>query len=458
MMTDSSFETTNGSEAPVPLEVAETAATTEASDPQAYQQPVPSEGKERISTASPQRFGVTYRVAFLFASMVAGISSVSIKQLLLPIQVGLLDPKNTNTSFAAVAAIGALAGLLAAPLTGALADRTTSRWGRRRPWIVFGTLVGAVGLLIMAWSTTIPQLILGEILEQIGVDAVLSNVTALIPDQIPEHSRANTSALNGMAPIVGGVLGLVLVTNFTNPHIVSQGYFLLTCSTLLCVGVFLLVLRERPLLRSQVAPFRWRAFVASFLHPLHTPDFTWTLLSRLLVFLCYTLLGSYLLFYMRAVLHASVPVAGRGITTYQLISTTVVILAALLAGYLSQRFNRLKPFVCTGALVMALSVFAIVLFPTWSALYTAAALFGTGFGLYLGIDIALAVRVLPSAQSRGKDLGIMYTSIFLPLIVTPLLGASILNSFANNFSLLFTTAAIASLLAAGCILPIRSVK
>jgi hypothetical protein len=100
----------------------------------------------------------------------------------------------------------------------------------------------------------------------------------------------------------------------------------------------------------------------------------------------------------------------------------------------------------------------IVLFPTWSALYTAAALFGTGFGLYLGIDIALAVRVLPNAQSRGKDLGIMYTSIFLPLIVTPLLGASILNSFANNFSLLFTTAAIASLLAAGCILPIRSVK
>jgi MFS family permease len=409
-------------------------------------------------SSSSLQIGLSYRVGFTLASMVAGLSSVCIKQLLLPLQVSFIAPHSTNTSFALVSAIGALAGLFAAPVTGALADRTTLRWGRRRPWITFGIFIGVVGLLIMAWSTTIPLLIFGEILEQIGVDAILSNVTALIPDQVPEQKRANTAALNGIAPVIGGVVGLILVTVFTNTQIVSQGYVVLAIVSILCVGFFLLVLREQPLQRSLLTPFHLRTFFASFVHPLQSPDFVFTLLSRLLVFLCYTLLGSYLFFYLRSIFHLPVALAARGVTTYQLISTAVLIVIALLTGYFSQRFDRLKPFVFVGAVLMALGVFIIVVFPTWSALFIAAALFGGGFGLYLGVDIALAVRVLPSDLSRGKDLGIIYTAIFFPLIVTPIIGAFILNSFANNFELLFMVAAISSLLAAVLILPIKSVR
>jgi Na+/melibiose symporter-like transporter len=65
--------------------------------------------------------------------MVGGLSSVCIKQLLLPIQVSQLAPHATATAFALIASLGACAGLIAAPLSGALSDRTTARWGRRRP-------------------------------------------------------------------------------------------------------------------------------------------------------------------------------------------------------------------------------------------------------------------------------------------------------------------------------------
>ncbi len=187
-----------------------------------------------------------YRLGFLLTSMVAGLSSVAIKQLLLPIQVGLLAPTTTNTAFALVSSMGALAGLLAAPLTGALSDRTVSRWGRRRPWLLAGILVGVAGLLLMAVARTIPWLLLGEILEQIGVDTVLSTVTALIPDQIPPPQRPGLAALCGMAPVVGGVLGLVGITLLTNPRVVAQGYLVLAVGSLLCTGFFVLVLRERP--------------------------------------------------------------------------------------------------------------------------------------------------------------------------------------------------------------------
>ncbi|HEY1353684.1 MAG TPA: MFS transporter [Ktedonobacteraceae bacterium] len=399
-----------------------------------------------------------YRTGFLLTSMVAGLSSVCIKQLLLPIQVGFLAPQQTNTAFAIVSSLGALAGLLAAPIAGALSDRTVSRWGRRRPWIGGGTLVGVAGLLLMALSPNIPLLLVGEILEQLGVDAVLANVTALIPDQVPERQRATMSALNGMAPIVGGVLGLVLVTALTNPRVVEQGYLLLMLASCLCVVVFLCVLREPSLAREMVGPFHLRTFLASFLRPLTSRNFAFTLLSRLMVFLAFTLLGSYLLFYLRAGLHAPIERAAQGVTTFQLISTTVLIGTALLASVLSRRRQRLKPFVICGALLMALGVEILAVSPTWTALWIGAAFFGAGFGSYLGIDIALAVRVLPGTAESGKDLGIIYTAIFLPLIITPLIGAFILNVFQENFAVLFSIAALASVCAALLILPIRAVR
>ncbi len=419
----------------------------------------PPTGPEGTASSLPEQ-PVTplYRVGFVLTSMVAGLSSVAIKQLLLPIQVGLLAPANTNTAFAVVSSLGALAGLLAAPLTGALSDRTVSRWGRRRPWLVAGILVGVLGLLIMAVASTIPVLLLGEILEQIGVDTILANVTALITDQIPERHRPGMAALNGMAPVVGGVLGLVVITTLTNPRMVAQGYLLLALGSLLCTGLFLLVLRERPLPRETIVPFHVPTFLSSFLRPLTARDFVFTLASRLMAFLAFTLLGSYLLFSLQARLHLPVVVAAREVTLFQVISTATLGICAWLSGFLSRRVQRLKPFVVIGALLMTLSMSLLALFSTWIMLWPVAVLFGAGFGLFVGVDIALAVRVLPKAEEPGKDLGLMYTAIFLPLIVTPLIGACILNLFQENFAALFGVAALASVLTALLVLPIRAVR
>lgn len=414
----------------------------------------------RAQAVQQERRPITalYRTGFLLTSMVAGLCGVCIKQLLLPIQVGLLAPTQTNTAFAVVSSLGALAGLLATPVTGALSDRTTSRLGRRRPWLVAGILLGVAGLLLMAIAHTLPLLLVGEILEQLGVDTVLANVTALIPDQVPVRQRATMAALNGMAPVVGGVLGLVLVTSLTNPRIVGQGYLLLALFSSLFVAAFLCVLREVPLAPGTISPFHLRTFLAGFLRPLASRDFTCTLLSRLMIFLAFTLLGSYLLFYLHNGLHTTIESAARGVTIFQLISTAMLIATALLASVLSHRLSRLKPWVILGALLMAAGVGTLVVSPTWTALWVGAALFGAGFGSYLGTDIALAVRVLPRADESGKDLGIISTAIFLPLILTPILGAYILNTFQENFAVLFSVAALASLCAALLILPVRSVR
>ncbi|GHO84769.1 MFS transporter [Dictyobacter formicarum] len=404
--------------------------------------------------------GWMFRVVFALASTVGGLSSIAIKQLLLPLQVSMLAPTTTNTSFAVVASIGAFAGLIVSPFTGALSDRSVAKWGPRRVWIVFGLLAGVAGLSIMAFAASIPVLLLGEIIAQIGVDTVLSTVAAIIPDQVPSQKRAFFSALNGMAPIVGGVLGLLAVSRLTNTHVPAQGYTVLIILSVLFIALFLLVFRDRPRVRQAGAPaFQLGPFLAGFVRPLKSGDFVYTLISRCLVFLSFQILGAYTLFYLRGVLHFTAPLAATGVANFQLISTASLLVASLLVGSISGKASgRIKPFVIFGALLMAVSLVIIALVHVWTVMLFTAVFFGCGFGIYLAVDMALAIRVLPTTTDNGKDLAIINTAIFLPLIVSPIIGAFILNLSHNNFSLLFLIAAFSSVIAAGLILPIQRVR
>ncbi|GCE06921.1 MFS transporter [Dictyobacter aurantiacus] len=428
---------------------------------QAAQDALVAESVSTTDTAvTYTNLGWAFRIVFALASTVGGLSSIAIKQLLLPLQVSMLAPTTTNTSFAIVASIGAFAGLIVSPFTGALSDRSVAKWGPRRVWIVFGLLAGVLGLVIMAFAASIPVLLLGEIIAQIGVDTVLSTVAAIIPDQVPAPKRAFFSALNGMAPIVGGVLGLLAVSRLTNTHVPEQGYLALIILSVLFIVLFLLVFRDRPGVRRQDAPeFQMGPFLAGFVRPLASGDFVYTLISRCLVFLSFQILGAYTLFYLRGVLHFSAPQAASGVANFQLISTACLLIGSLIVGSISGKSGgRIKPFVILGALLMAISLVVIALVHVWTVMLLIAVVFGFGFGIYLAVDMALAIRVLPTTTDNGKDLAIINTAIFLPLIISPIIGAFILNLSHNNFSLLFLIAAFSSVVAAGLILPIRGVR
>ena len=411
-----------------------------------------------IETAHPSKswfylFGITLSV------MVGGLSSVCIKQLLLPVQTSQLAPHATNAAFTLVASVGACAGLVASPLVGALSDRTSLRLGRRRPWIILGIVAAVVGMGIMAFAQTIALLLLGEIVAQIGVDTILAITTAVIPDQIPLAQRPLIAACVGMAPNIGGVIGLLLVSHFTDTRIVAQGYLLVAAVSLVSVLVFLLILRDPAVAAEELPPpFHLGRFLVSFVQPLRSRDFCLTFMSRCCAYLSFTILGAYLLFSLQDVLHETTPVAAQHVATFQLLSTAALVLCALFAGWCFKRVGRIKPFVVSGAGGMALGLAVMAAFPGWPALLVAAVIFGAGFGLFLGVDISLAIQVLPSPSTRGKDLGIIYDAIYLPLILSPLIGGGVLTLFQNNFALLFGVAALAALSAAVLILPIKAVR
>ena len=86
---------------------------------------------------------------------------------------------------------------------------------------------------------------------------------------------------------------------------------------------------------------------------------------------------------------------------------------------------------------------------------------GVAYGIYVGVDLALVVDVLPNPDDSGKDLGVFNMANALPQTVAPLFGAALLavaSADNQNYTLLLYTAGVASLLGALIVLPIKKVR
>jgi len=47
---------------------------------------------------------------------------------------------------------GPLSGLVVQPLIGVMADSCTSQWGRRRPFVLVGSILCVLGMLLLGWT------------------------------------------------------------------------------------------------------------------------------------------------------------------------------------------------------------------------------------------------------------------------------------------------------------------
>ncbi|HQW74819.1 MAG TPA: MFS transporter, partial [Ornithinibacter sp.] len=133
-------------------------------------------------------------------------------QFLLPLQVEAIDPASKESSLGLVVAAGALVALVASPLAGAFSDRTSSRLGRRRTWVLWPTLAAAAVLALMGGLTTIGGLTLGWALAQLTLNASYAAVTALLPDQVPVAQRGTVGAVVGAAQPLGVIVGSLIAT------------------------------------------------------------------------------------------------------------------------------------------------------------------------------------------------------------------------------------------------------
>src|ERR1700732_1301334 len=196
------------------------------------------------------RVGWGFIALFTLAFMSTNLLFLPPLLVTLPLKINaLVGIKEAPNSLALVAGIGALVAMLGTPFFGRMSDRTSSRLGMRRPWMVIGLVGGLLGILIVALAPNILVVLVGWCIAQLFFNALLAALVAVLPDQVPATQRGQVSGVLGVCLPIAAVSGTFLVKLF-NGHPLAA--FLVPCAT---GGFFILLfavaLKDRRLARAE---------------------------------------------------------------------------------------------------------------------------------------------------------------------------------------------------------------
>src|SRR4051812_15553322 len=243
-------------------------------------------------------------------------------------------------ALATVAGFGALFAVIGNVLFGRLSDRTTSGWGRRRPWIVAGTVVMTAAFAVMALGQSVPIVTVGWCLAQLGANATLAPFIATISDQVPKFQRGSVSALLGIAQNVGILGGTYLAQLFA-----KQLVILFVVPSILAIGAMVMFAVILPDQHLRVKPRRMTAgewLGTLWLNPVKHPDFAFAWWSRFLITLATFMFTTFRLFYLQDKLGLSLDAAPAAVTIGVLVYTVALVASGWVAGKISDRTGRRK--------------------------------------------------------------------------------------------------------------------
>lgn len=412
--------------------------------------------------AEPQRtVGRLWLASFAAAWVGMWMAQLGPFRVALPLQVSA-ELGETSTWTDSVLAFGIVSGIAGAflivsfPVAGYLSDRTTSRFGRRRPWILGGSLLFAAGLLALGFVHGLVLVTACWTLVLVGFSAAASALTALINDLVPVRQRGWVAGWMSSPRAVGIILGAVLFTSVFAT--VTLGYLVLAVLLVGLVVPLLLVTKETPITAKERPATSFAAMLAGmWISPKKHPDFAWTWVSGFLVNAGNALGTGLLLYYVAEGLGFGMEEARAAFLPLTLVYLLGVVVSALVCGWLSDRLARRKVFVIWGALVQGLSALILVFVTDYTATFVAGAVLGLGYGAYLAAGQALATQVIPDAHDRAKDLGIMNVAYQVPVAVAPLLGAVIVVSV-GGFSSLFLLAGVLAAIGGAVVALVQNVK
>jgi MFS family permease len=344
----------------------------------------------------------------------------SLGTLILPDLVqSLVGPRDKGKALSVLEGIGTVMAVVWQPMMGAVSDRTRGRFGRRRPFIVGGTIGDVLFLTGLALSGSYWLVVIFYLLLQTASNTAQGPYQGLIPDVVPANQRGMASGFYGLANLFGTLFGTV-VAGLILAH-AGRSAAIGSIVALLLVTMLVTVLfvpdRSGPVLDSFSSP--WEVVRATFTTPLAYPNFLWLMASRLLILMGIVGIQSFTLFYFSDIFfHGDSRATTSATTAVVGLVVLLAIIVTLPAARVSDRIGR-RPLILAGGTIAATGILvlvfggyrwvpAAVLTPLAAVLglpelvaqtLAAGLLIGAGLGAFLSVDWAFITDVIPTDQA-----------------------------------------------------------
>ncbi|HUV56849.1 MAG TPA: MFS transporter [Dehalococcoidales bacterium] len=388
--------------------------------------------------AEAERFGsVNYIKITIFGFALAALWA-SLHTIILPIR--LLDfvaESQKNTYLGLLTFAGLLLAIAVQPIAGAISDRSGFSWGRRRPYILIGTLLSLLFLPGLGLCSGYIVLFAIYCLIQISSNTAQAPYQAFIPDLVPDGKRGLASGVKSLLEILGGVILLYPVAFFIDRYFAGEGAYWLW----LALGVLAIVLlgamiatmvmvREKPGAGGFPLP-SFSALYNTFKIDIRANrDFIWFLVSRLLMLMAFTTLQTFALYFLRDVVGVTSPAAATA--KFSIVAVVGMLAIVYPAGRLSDRIGR-RPILVTSGLLSALGISLIFLFQqSYVLIILCGGLIGISFGAFMSTNWALAIDLVAKGE-EARYLGLTNLATAGGAALARLIGPLI--DFCNNYGL-----------------------
>lgn len=376
-------------------------------------------------------------------------------------QLGLLAQFNASkaSSLSLVNSVSVLLVMILQPVIGTLSDRTRSRWGRRAPFVAGGAVAGAALIVLMPTVPSIAVLVIVWSLIQVTANLGAGPLSATVADRVPEERLATVSAVTGLAVYTSAIVGAAIAGSLFNT-IGLASYYPFAIALVLLTIPFLLLARDRSSRSMGREPIRIRMIFGSFVVALRDRDYRLAWISKVLFWTGLGIGSTYGVYLLQSYISPALSAAEAAQITpvILLAALPATLLSMAIAGRLSDRLQRRKPFVIAAALILAVSLLVPWAWPSLPAMFIQAILGGMGLGAYLVVDQALFIDLLPDQESVGRDLGMSGVASSLGQALAPIIAGVVVAAAAGSYGLVWPVGFIIVAISALTILPIRRAR
>ena len=360
----------------------------------------------------------------------------------------LVGPANEGTAASLLKSTGTVIAIVWQPIVGAISDRTATRWGRRHPFIVAGTVGDLIFLTAIAFTGAYWWLVVFYFMLQFASNTAQAPYQGLLPDVVPEPQRGQASGYYGVANLVGiagGTVGAgLLLAHFVRGAAIFSIVVVLVTTMLVTV----LAVPDRSVRVERGFRSARELLGRTFGVPFRNRPFVWLMVSRLMIFMGFGGLQNFAYFYFDNVFfHHDTRATAIAASTLLGIAIGVAALVTWPASRLSDRTGRraliLAAGLCgaVGSLVLVFSHYrwlpdsivgplaGLLNVPDLAAQATLTGLLiGVGLGVFFSVDWAFIQDIIP-AEEAGLFMGFSNIATAGSGIIARFIGGFLLDPF-----------------------------